>query len=122
MVYPGPSKQPFQPTAAVSSLHPPIRGRHRQLDDHHSNPNIIDRDTPAVQLTKSPGPQDREQEAGVANLSLLYSPAAKNTIIQQLPPPHVPQFGQFESRPKMFPPYKVSTHQPLSLSEQSVNN
>ena len=46
-----------------------------KLDDHHSNPNSIDRDNPAGQLTKSP--QDREQEAGVANLSLLYSPAAK---------------------------------------------
>ena len=38
-------------SSGQSNLHPPIWGRHRQLDDHHRNPNINDRDHLVGQLT-----------------------------------------------------------------------
>ena len=38
-------------SSGQSNLHPPIWGRHRQLDDHHRNPNINYRDHLVGQLT-----------------------------------------------------------------------
>ena len=54
----GPHIGPFRSETAIaalssgqSNLHPPIGRRHRQLDDHHRNPNINDRDHLVGQLT-----------------------------------------------------------------------
>ena len=38
-------------SSGQSNLHPPIWGRHRQLDDQHRNPNSNDRDHLVGQLT-----------------------------------------------------------------------
>ena len=40
-----------------SNLHPPIWGRHRQLDDHHRNPNTNGRDHLVGQLTRGAPPR-----------------------------------------------------------------
>ena len=39
-------------SSGQSNLHPPIWGCHRQLDDHHRNPNSNDRDHLVGQLTR----------------------------------------------------------------------
>ena len=43
-------------SSGQSNLHPPIWGCHRQLDDHHRNPNSNDRDHLVGQLTRSTSP------------------------------------------------------------------